>query len=170
MSTKYLPKYGCLISRLSYKLYIIDAMIMIHVWARCNMDILIFIGSDFDMMTSSNGNIFRVTGPLWREFTGPGEFPTKRPVTRGFDVFFVLRLNKPLSKQPWGWWFETLSRSLWLYRNEQYQMHVEVWCGMWVIVMLFSVPNACGSMMWNVSNCHAFLCTWHNIGASVNHT
>ena len=28
------------------------------------------------MMTSSNGNIFRVTGPLCGEFTGPGEFPT----------------------------------------------------------------------------------------------
>ena len=61
------------------------------------------------MMTSSNGNIFRVTGPLCGEFTGPGEFPTQRPVTRNFDVFFDLRL----SKQPWGWWFETLSWSLW---------------------------------------------------------
>ena len=30
------------------------------------------------MMTSSNGNIFRVTGPLCQEFTGPGEFPTQR--------------------------------------------------------------------------------------------
>ena len=39
-------------------------------------------------MTSSNGNIFRVTGPLCGEFTGPGEFPTQRPVTRSFDVFF----------------------------------------------------------------------------------
>ena len=24
----------------------------------------------------------------------PGEFPTQRPVTRSFDVFFDLRLNK----------------------------------------------------------------------------
>ena len=46
------------------------------------------------MMTSSNGNIFRVTGPLCAEFTGPGEFPTQRPVTRSFDVFFDLRLNE----------------------------------------------------------------------------
>ena len=52
------------------------------------------------MMTSSNGNIFRVTGPLCGEFTGPGEFPAQRPVTRSFDVFFHLRLNKRLSKQP----------------------------------------------------------------------
>ena len=54
----------------------------------------------FRMMTSSNGNIFRVTGPLCGEFTGPGDFPTQRPVTRSFDVFFDLRLNKRLSKQP----------------------------------------------------------------------
>ena len=37
-------------------------------------------------MTSSNGNIFRITGPLCGKFTGPGEFPTQRPVTRSFDV------------------------------------------------------------------------------------
>ena len=65
------------------------------------------------MMTSSNGNIFRVTGPLCGEFTGPGEFPAQRPVTRSFDVFFGLRLNTRLSKQPWGWWFETPSWPLW---------------------------------------------------------
>ena len=29
-----------------------------------------------------------------------------------FDIFFDLRLNKRLSKQSWGWWFETLSYSL----------------------------------------------------------
>ena len=69
------------------------------------------------MMTSSNGNIFRVTGPLCGEFTGPGEFPTQRPVTRSFGVFFDLRLNKRLSKQPWGWWFETPSWSLWHHCN-----------------------------------------------------
>ena len=51
------------------------------------------------LKTSSNGNIFRVTGPLCGEFTGPGEFPTQRPVTLSFDVFFDLRLNKRLSKR-----------------------------------------------------------------------
>ena len=29
----------------------------------------------------------------------PGEFPTQRPVTRSFDDFFDLRLNKRLSKR-----------------------------------------------------------------------
>ena len=46
-----------------------------------------------------------------------GEFPAQRPVTRSFDVFFDLRLNKWLSKQSWGWWFETLSCPLWRHRN-----------------------------------------------------
>ena len=31
-----------------------------------------------------------------------GEFPAQRPVTRSFDVFFDLGLNKRLSKQSWG--------------------------------------------------------------------
>ena len=46
-----------------------------------------------------------------------GEFPTQRPVARSFDVFFDLRLNKRLSKQSWGWWLETPSRSLWRHCN-----------------------------------------------------
>ena len=58
-----------------------------------------FASFDYLMMTSSNGNIFRVTGPLCGEFTGDRWIPrTQRPVTRSFDVFFDLRLNKRLSK------------------------------------------------------------------------
>ena len=47
-----------------------------------------------------------------------GEFPTQRPVTRSFDVFFDLRLNKWLSKQSRGWWFETPLCPLWRHRND----------------------------------------------------
>ena len=83
------------------------------------------------MMTSSNENIFRVTGPLCGGFTGPGESPTQRPVTRSFGVFFDLRLNKRLSKQPWGWWFETLSWSLWRQCNE---LGLFVACEKWIIL------------------------------------
>ena len=61
------------------------------------------------MMTSWNGNIFSVTGHLCGNSPAPGEFPAQRPVTRGFDVFFDLRVNKWLSKQSWGWWFDTPS-------------------------------------------------------------
>ena len=37
-----------------------------------------------------------------------GEFPSQRPLTRSYDVFFDLRPNKRMS----GWWFETSLRSL----------------------------------------------------------
>ena len=46
------------------------------------------------MITSSNENIFRATGPL----------------TRSFDVFLDLRPNKRLNKQSRYRWFETPSR------------------------------------------------------------
>ena len=46
-----------------------------------------------------------------------GNSPGTGPVTRNFDVFFDLRLNKRLSKQSWGWWFETPLRSLWRHCN-----------------------------------------------------
>ena len=46
-----------------------------------------------------------------------GVFPSQRPVTRSFDVFFDLRLNKGLSEQSRRRWFETPSRSLWRHCN-----------------------------------------------------
>ena len=74
----------------------------------------------FYMMTSSNGNI--TFSALLAISAGnspvPGEFPTKMPVTRSFDVFFDLRLNKRLSKQSWGWWLEALWCPLWCHRND----------------------------------------------------
>ena len=36
-----------------------------------------------------------------------GESPSQRPVTRSFDMFFDLRLNKRMSKQSRHRWFET---------------------------------------------------------------
>ena len=62
-----------------------------------------------NMMTSSNGNIFRVTGLLCGDSPVTGEFPPQRPVTRCFDGFFDLRLNKRLGKQSIRRWFETPS-------------------------------------------------------------
>ena len=48
---------------------------------------------------------------------GTGEFPAQRPVTRSFDVVFDLHLDKWLSKQSWGWWFETPLCPLWRHCN-----------------------------------------------------
>ena len=61
---------------------------------------------------------FRVTGHLCGEVAVTSEFPTQRPVTRSFDVFFDLHLNKRLSKQSGVWWFETPLRSLWRNCND----------------------------------------------------
>ena len=67
------------------------------------------------MKTSSNGNIFHVTGLLCGEFTGERWIPPQRPVMQSFDVFFDLPLNRQLNKQWRRWWFETLPCSLWLH-------------------------------------------------------
>ena len=50
------------------------------------------------MMTSSNRNIFRVTGPLWGEFTGHRRIPLKASDVELW-CFLDLHLNKRLSKQ-----------------------------------------------------------------------
>ena len=71
------------------------------------------------MTTSSNGNISRTTGlfcegnsPVTGEFPPPPHTHTQMPVTRSFDVFFDLHLNKRLSKHSRRRWLETPSRSL----------------------------------------------------------
>ena len=55
-----------------------------------------------------------------------GEFTAQRPVTQSFDIFFDLRLNKRLSKQSCGWWFETLSYPLWRHCNEMPLKHAMI--------------------------------------------
>ena len=57
----------------------------------------------------------------------------REPVTRSFDVFFDLRLNKLLSKQWWDWWLETLSRPLWRHCNVNYNLStcVRIVCQNW---------------------------------------
>ena len=57
------------------------------------------------MMTSSNGNNFRVHGHLCGEFTGRRWIPRTNGHESG-ALMFDLRPNKRLSKQSWGWWFE----------------------------------------------------------------
>ena len=51
-------------------------------------------------MTSSNGNISSLLAVCAQNSPVTGEFPAQRPVTRNFDIFSDLFLNKRLSKQP----------------------------------------------------------------------
>ena len=69
------------------------------------------------MMTLSNGNIFRVTDPLWGEFTGHRWNPLIEASDAELWYFFDQRLNKRLSKESW---FDMPSRSLWRYCNAFY--------------------------------------------------
>ena len=57
-----------------------------------------------------------------------GEIPAQRPVTRGFDVSFDLHMNKRLSKQSRGWWFETPWRPLWRQSNDKERIKVRGFC------------------------------------------
>ena len=72
------------------------------------------------MVTSSNGNIFRVTGHLCAELW----------------FFFYLHPNKRLSKQWRGWWFDRPSCPLWRHRNGTsmvYTVSCSLWCHAHVI-------------------------------------
>ena len=91
------------------------------------------------MMTSSNGSIFRVTGPFCGEFTGHRS--AQSPVTRSFDVFFDLRLNKRLSKQSWGWWFETPSHPLWRHCNV-------LWNVRRIVIIKIQIAGAIQLIFW----------------------
>ena len=69
------------------------------------------------MMTSSNGNIFRFSGPLWGESTGDRGIPLTKASDTELWCFFDLILNKRLSKQSRRRWFDTPSCSLWRHCN-----------------------------------------------------
>ena len=88
-----------------------------YVFGPRNLWYLESLSNVFNMMTSSNGK-FSVLLDLCVGISSiTGEFPSQRQVTWSFDVFLGLRLNKRLSKQSWGWWFEMPSSSLWCHCN-----------------------------------------------------
>ena len=73
---------------------------------------------------------------VWGIHRSLDEFPSQRPVTREFGVFFDLRLNKRLSKQSQGWWFEKSSRWLWCHRNVCPQLCLRIFLtALWINIM-----------------------------------
>ena len=143
--------------------------VTLHPWL-CVGDCIIMLCQLF-MMTSSNGNIFRVTGHLCGEFPVTSEFLAQRPVTRSFDIFFDLCLNKWLSKQSWGWWFEMLPRLLWRHCNVNvyvYQISQLSFvrcvgcvfsaysCVLWTLwkgIVLYLITIIIRSEIWIISHC-----------------
>ena len=97
-------------------------------------------------MMSSKGNMFRATGfcagnsPMTAGNSPvTGEFPSHRPVTRSFDIFFALRLNKRLSKQ---------SRRRWLRCHRAHYDVTVMWCR--IVIQWFGQP-------WDLSAFNASL-------------
>ena len=74
-----------------------------------------------NMMASSNGNIFRVTGPLWGESIGDRWIPLTNASDADLWCFFDLPLNKRSSKNPRCRWFEMSSNSSWRRCNVFFQ-------------------------------------------------
>ena len=63
-------------------------------------DLIVHIGMHLQiMMTSSNGFFSALLALCVGNSPVPGEFSSQRPLTRSFDVFFDLCLNKRASKQ-----------------------------------------------------------------------
>ena len=101
-----------------------------------------------------------------------GEFPSQRPMTRNFNVFFDRCLNKRLCKQSRRRWFETSSRSLWRHCNDMQaswtyrNCHFEIHC--WIEYISGS-GRAGSGLAWYVfylvyhialnDNCASITCT-----------
>ena len=95
-------------------IYINSPQVIIGNVIRMSFQLIIPFYSTRFMMTSSNGNIFRVTGPLYGEFTGHWWIPRTKGQWRGALMFSLIwGLNKRVSKQSRRCWFETPSCSLW---------------------------------------------------------
>ena len=89
-----------------------STLVLIKIWSLCDTTLIPRLWWRHQMETCSvllalcTGN-----SPV------TSEFPSQKPVTQSFDVFFDLHLNNRLSKQSRGWWFETPSRALWRHCN-----------------------------------------------------
>ena len=96
-----------------------------------------------------------------------GEFPLQRPVTQIFDVFFDLHLEKWLSKQSCGWWFETPSCSLWHHCNvtgNNVSLHISSWMlplsFVWTIVYIDGKVQDCSNFINPSPPSAAYKCQW----------
>ena len=88
------------------------------IWQKLNKDDVPDFATPFTMITSSNGNISRVTGPLSGESTGHRGISHTNLTTGSFDIFFDLHKNIWLSKRSRQRWFEAPSPSLWRHSND----------------------------------------------------
>ena len=107
----------------------------------------------FHMMTSLNGTFSALPAFCAGNSPVTGKVPSQRPMTRSIDVFFDMRLNKRLSKQSWGWWFETPSGWLWLWRNSDIRIPLSWVCfGLLRIHYVVTSVDVCHHNEWLMAN------------------
>ena len=102
------PHELCYLGRFGYAL---EWILVIHLSMACYHDDVIIKQKNFPRYLPFVRWIHQ--SPV----DSPRGFPSQRPVTRSFDVFFDMGLNQWLSKQSRRRWFETPSRSLWRHCN-----------------------------------------------------
>ena len=124
-----------------------------------------------NMMTSSTGNIFSVSGPLWIRRSLVNSLT--KASAQSFDVSYDLRLNKRLSKLSSGWWFEMPLCSSLRHCNEVYHIYFGV------VLQDLQLVNVCKCITpfytnshnlprthywWPPSNVHQILGSFHISG------
>ena len=115
----------------------------------------ILVWWSYFMMTPSNWNV-ALQALCAGNSPVTGEFPSQRPVTRSFDIFFELHLNIRLSKQSRRQWFETPLRSLWRHSNVTHILQGYRTSG---------IPYCSWTIVWLLQ------CQWSNPrgGVQINH-
>ena len=114
-----------------------------------------------------NGNIFRVTGHSCGEFTGHRWIPRTKTSDAELCFFYDLHLNKRLSKQWRGWWFDTPSHPLWRHcsakvKDETITGHVDPMDMQHWLSYLWKLPS---SLLYKPHlsrqlNCWSLRCSW----------
>ena len=94
---------------------------------------------------------------VWGIHRSPVKSP-QRPVTRRFDVFFDLCPNKRLSKQWWGWWFETPSCPLWRHCDGIFRVKCPK-----LLVSLSEQTVFLIQMLWKLCIIHSYTTIIHTI-------
>ena len=91
-------------------------------WSYCSLAVghrnnTVVTGLDMKQKLQHHDDVIK-----WKHF--PRYWPFVRTKASDAKLFFDMRLNKRLSKQSCGWWFETLSRPLWRRRNAKKTFHI----------------------------------------------
>ena len=89
----------------------------------------------------------------------PVNCPPQRPVTRSFDAFFDLSMNKRFNKKSWDWWFETPSRPLWCHCNVS-NIHLLGGgaCVFGVLLLLVAMPRLSSGQSYRMLQRDAWAC------------